>query len=124
MVKERSYTKAEGDETRCKGKGNVFHATVLRKVSAKAHFQLHFWQFKIVSIPGQVFPTVHDNAANKYATCKHSFCTPKHIMWYMQTYVLHTKAYHMVNTNIPFHIIAYHVARVRIHISHQSISPQ
>ena len=80
-MEEISYTMVEGDEMRCKGKGNVFCAIALRRVSAKAHFQLHFWQFEFVSIPRQLFPTVHDNAANKYATSKHSFCTPKHITW-------------------------------------------
>ena len=38
MIKERSYAKVEGDEIRCKGKGNVFRAIMLWRVSATAHF--------------------------------------------------------------------------------------
>ena len=64
LVKRRSYNKVEGDETRCKGEGEVFSAIVLRRVSATTHFRLRFWQLKFAPIPGQWFPTVHDNTAN------------------------------------------------------------
>ena len=152
MTGERNGTKVEGDETRCKGKGNVFRAIVLRRVSATAHFRLCFWRFEFVSIPGQLFPTACDNTGNKFVTCKHAFCTPnisygtfkhwyctlKHIVRCMRAYILHnkgyhtvhasihfhTKAYHTVSTNIHFHTITYHVTRAHIHVSHQSVSPQ
>ena len=65
MTGERNYAKVEGDETRCKGKGNVFRAIALRRVSATAHLRSRFWRFEFVSIPGQLFPTTRDNTANK-----------------------------------------------------------
>ena len=49
---------------------------------------------------GQLFQQVCDNTANKHGTHKYSLCIPKHISWYTQTFILHTKAYHMVHTNI------------------------
>ena len=45
--------------------GYIFYAIVLRKVSAKAHFQLQFWQFEHVKFSGQLFWQVHHNTANK-----------------------------------------------------------
>ena len=77
-------------------------------MSAKAYFQSHFWQFGFVSTPVQMFPTACDNTSNKYALCRHSFCTPKRIVWYMQTFIFHTKACSIVHANI--------------HLSHQIIS--
>ena len=38
MTGERNCANVEGDETRCKGKGNVFRAIVLRRVGTTAHF--------------------------------------------------------------------------------------
>ena len=37
-----------------------------------------------------------------HSTYKHSFCTLKHILKYLQTFIFHTKAYYMVHTNIHF----------------------
>ena len=76
---------------------------------------------------GQLFQQVHDNTASKCGTYKHSFShqsilhdtykhslctprhitwyiltfifTPRHIIWYIQTYIFHTKAYCNAHAN-------------------------
>ena len=68
---------------------------MFRRASTNTHFQLQFRQFVDVTMPRQMCWQVHDS-------------TPKHISWYIQTYILHTKAYFIVHTNI--------------HFAHQSIS--
>ena len=37
-----------------------------------------------------------------HSTYKHSSCTPRHVMWYIQTFILHTKAYHMAHMKHSF----------------------
>ena len=67
---------------------------MLRTVSTRANFQLQFRQFEHVPISGQLVWQVLDRTANKHSSHKHSFCTPRHIPYCIQTFILHTKVYH------------------------------
>ena len=99
----------------CNGDGIVFFIVVFRRVSTKAHFHEHFWQFKFVSIPEQLFPSVCDNTANKFATFKHIFCTPKHIVWYLQIFISHQSISHGTYKHSFSHHSISHCTRMHTH---------
>ena len=79
----------------------------VRRVSAKAHFQLQFKRFEHVTESGHIV------LASSYQYRKQA--------WYMQTFILHTKAYLMVHTNIHFHTKAYCMTHTNIHYALQGI---
>ena len=76
-------------------------------MSAKAHFQLQFKQFE----HGTKWE--HIVVANP--------CQYKKQAWYMQTFIVHTKACFKVHTNIHFHTKAYHIVHTNFHCAHQSV---
>ena len=52
---------------------------------------------------GQLCWRVHDSTPKHISQyIRHTFCTPKHILYNIQTFILHTKAYSVVHTNIHF----------------------
>ena len=62
-----------------------------------------FSKFVTIQQTSMVHMNIHfSNQGISNGTYKHSFFTPRHITWYIQTNIFHTKGYHMVHTNIHF----------------------
>ena len=80
---------------------------MLRRVSTKAHFQLQFNRLEHVTKSGQIVLV--------------SSCQYRKQAWYTQTFIMHTKAYFIVHTNIHFHTKAYHMVHTNINCAHQGI---
>ena len=92
-----------------------------------------FGDSSMLQMPWQLFQQVCDNTANKHGTYKHTFShqsishgtykhslyTPRHVTWYIQTYILHTKAYFIVHTTFILHTKAYCIA----HTKHSYCTP-
>ena len=113
-------TRAIEQQRKCKG--NIFVLSCYKEWALKLIFSYTFGnssilqcrdncfsEFKAIQRASMVHANIHCVLHSILCgTYKHLLCTPWHIMWYIQTFIVHTMAYCVVNTNI--------------HCAHQSIS--
>ena len=65
----------------------------VKKSEQRLIFNYKVGNSSMFAVLGQLYRRIHDNIANKHGTYKHSFFIPRHITWYIRTFILHAKPY-------------------------------